>query len=85
MLLLPQMELKLAVVQKFHCGCLDFCTEKFLYKFEIVPEIPYSNADLNWKDSKSRSSKTADWRKGSRFYPTTTVDELKSCFEKVLK
>jgi len=24
--------------------------------FEIVPEIPYTNADLNWQDSKSRSS-----------------------------
>ncbi|MCI9596742.1 MAG: flavodoxin [Firmicutes bacterium] len=24
--------------------------------FEIQPEIPYTNADLNWQDSKSRSS-----------------------------
>ncbi|MEY8320606.1 flavodoxin [Lachnospiraceae bacterium 46-61] len=24
--------------------------------FEIVPEVPYTNADLNWQDSKSRSS-----------------------------
>ena len=24
--------------------------------YEIVPEIPYTNADLDWKDAKSRSS-----------------------------
>lgn len=28
--------------------------------FEIVPEIPYSDADLNWHDSKSRTSKEAN-------------------------
>ncbi len=28
--------------------------------FEIVPEIPYTNADLNWHDSKSRTSKEAN-------------------------
>ena len=27
--------------------------------FEIVPEVPYTNADLDWHDSKSRSSKEA--------------------------
>jgi len=24
--------------------------------FEIVPEVPYTDADLNWNDSKSRST-----------------------------
>jgi len=129
--------------------------------FEIIPEVPYTAADLNWNDSKSRStkeqndknsrpaiktkvdlskydtvilafpvwwytaprimfsfveqndlsgkkvvaictsggsgisgsekdlkaasSKSTDWRSGNRFYPATSVAELKSYFEKVLK
>lgn len=129
--------------------------------FEIVPEVPYTGADLNWNDSKSRAtkeqndkasrpaiktkidlskydtvilafpiwwytapkimftfveqndlsgkkvvaictsggsgvtgaekdlkstaSKTAEWRKGNRFYSTTTGEELKRYFEKILK
>lgn len=28
--------------------------------FEIVPEVPYTSADLNWHDSKSRTSKEAN-------------------------
>ena len=28
--------------------------------FEIVPEVPYSSADLNWNDRQSRSSKEMD-------------------------
>ena len=31
--------------------------------FEIVPEVPYTDADLDWHDSKSRTSKEETMQK----------------------
>ena len=37
------------------------------------------------KDLKAHSSKTANWKRGARFYANTRESELKKYFEKVLK
>ena len=43
--------------------------------FEIVPEVPYSSADLNWNDRQSRSSKEMD-DEGSRPGIVGQVDDM---------
>ena len=43
--------------------------------YEIAPEIPYSNADLNWMDKKSRSSVEMNDR-SSRPAIGTKVDDM---------
>jgi len=43
--------------------------------FEIRPEIPYTKADLNWQDSKSRSSVEMNDR-SSRPAIDSTVDDM---------
>ena len=44
--------------------------------FEMVPEVPYSNADLNWNDAHSRS--TVEMRdKSSRPAISTKVSDMK--------
>lgn len=37
------------------------------------------------KDLKAHSSKAANWKKGERFYASTSENELKKYFEKILK
>ena len=43
--------------------------------YEIAPEIPYTNADLNWMDKKSRSSVEMNDR-SSRPAIGTKVDDM---------
>ena len=37
-------------------SCTDICNAIGADIFEIQPEVPYTKADLNWMDKKSRST-----------------------------
>ena len=45
--------------------------------FEIKPEVPYTNADLNWQNSKSRSSVEMNDRKCRPAISSTVEDMFK--------
>ena len=49
------------IMTLYNSGCDDAEAEKLANAtgadlFEIVPKVPYTNADLDWQNSKSRSS-----------------------------
>ena len=48
--------------------------------YEIRPEVPYTNADLDWKNKQSRSSveMNGEVMEGKRFEANVSVNELKT-------
>lgn len=59
-------------------GCLALADYLSADTFEIVPEVPYSSADLNWNDHQSRSSREMD-DEGSRPGIAGQVDDMGAC------
>ena len=51
--------------------------------YEIVPEVPYTNADLDWKDQESRSSVEMKDKKNSRPAIGTALVENIQQYDKI--
>ena len=66
---------------------MDFCRTERLERKNVVAICTSGGSGISGaeKDLKAHASKTANWKRGARFYSSTSESELKKFFEKALK